>query len=62
MMNIFSPELFFAGMLGENYAKLGYFGVIAVMVIGIAVTIVSGSATLRKQIRGKRVTKFLAVF
>ena len=48
MMNIFSPELFFAGMLGENYAKLGYFGVIAVLVVGIAVTIVFRLRYLKK--------------
>lgn len=48
MMNIFSPELFFAGMLGENAAKLGYFGVIAVLVVGIAVTIVFRLRYLKK--------------
>jgi len=40
MMNIFSPELFLAGVLGENFKTLGYIGVIAVLLVGIAVTIV----------------------
>ena len=40
MMNIFSPELFLAGVLGENFKTLGYVGVIAVLLVGIAVTIV----------------------
>jgi PTS system galactitol-specific IIC component len=39
MLNIFSPEIFLAGILGENFGTLGYVGVLAVLLIGIAITI-----------------------
>jgi PTS system galactitol-specific IIC component len=39
MLNIFSPEIFLAGILGENFGTLGYVGVLAVLLVGIAITI-----------------------
>jgi galactitol PTS system EIIC component len=40
MVNAATPELFVAGVLGENYARIGYFGVVAVLVIAIGISIV----------------------
>jgi len=33
ILNIFSPEIFLVGILGENYATLGYVGLIVVLVV-----------------------------
>ena len=40
MVNAATPELFVAGVLGENYSRIGYFGVVAVLVIAIGISIV----------------------
>jgi galactitol-specific phosphotransferase system IIC component len=40
MVNAATPELFVAGVLGENYAKIGYIGVVAVIVIAIGISVV----------------------
>jgi len=35
---IFSPEIFLVDILGENYALLGYVGLIVVLIVGIVIT------------------------
>ncbi len=40
LINAFTPEIFVGGVLGENFATLGYFGVIAVLAVAVIISIV----------------------
>jgi len=49
MVNAFTPELFVAGVLGENYSRIGYIGVVAVLAVAIVISVVFRLRYLRNK-------------
>ena len=49
MVNSYSPEMLISGLLGDSYANIGFLGIVAVMLVGIGISIIFRLRYLRKK-------------